>query len=120
MLRSSSFCWLLILVCWACTKVATPADALRRTVARFPIVVQGRWGFIDSTGVVVVAPHFAQVQAFSQGLAPVREAGHYGYIDPTGRLVIAQQYAYASAFHQGLAMIAHDTLAQLIDPAGHM
>ena len=89
--------------------------------ARFPIEVQGRWGFIDSTGAVVIAPRFAQVEPFSDGLAAAREQGHYGYIDASGRYVIAPKFEAASAFHAGRAVVAgQHTGPQLIDRTGRV
>lgn len=108
---------LLTLAGGGCTHRASPIASLP-TAARFPIVVQGRWGFIDSTGAVVVAPRFAQVQEFTEGLAPVREAGHYGFADGAGRLVLAQRYGYASPFHHGLALVQQDSTPRLIDRTG--
>jgi len=77
----------------------------RPSAALFPILEQGRWDFIDSTGAVIVAPRFAQVQEFSEGLTPVRESGHYGFMNGTGRLVLAQAYGYASPFYHRLTSL---------------
>ncbi len=104
---------------WLLAGCTTPPD-VRRADTLFPIVEQGHWGFIDSAGTVVVAPRFAQVQEFAEGLAPVREAGHYGFIDGTGRLVLAQSYGYASPFHHGLAVVQQDSIPQLLDRLGHL
>jgi hypothetical protein len=99
---------------------SAPLPAPLRPAALFPIMVQSRWGFIDSTGAVVVAPRFAQVQEFAEGLAPVREAGHYGFMDGTGRLVLAQSYGYASPFQHGLAVVQQDSTPRLLNRAGHL
>ncbi|MGI4872803.1 MAG: WG repeat-containing protein [Janthinobacterium lividum] len=96
------------------THLARPGTAL------FPIVVQGRWGFIDSTGAVIIAPHFAQVQPFSEGLAPAREGEFYGYIDYTGRFVLPPRYTYANSFQGNFALVSLDSTQQLIDRAGHL
>ncbi|GAB3634832.1 hypothetical protein GCM10027422_04220 [Hymenobacter arcticus] len=83
-------------------------------------MVRGRWGFIDSTGAVVVAPRFAQVQEFAEGLAPVREAGYYGYIDGTGQFVLPPRYGYASPFQGGLALVQPDSTPRLLDRTGRL
>jgi hypothetical protein len=108
-----------LLIDWLLVGCTAQPDT-RRAAALFPMVEQGRWGFIDSTGAVVVAPRFAQVQEFAEGLAPVREAGHYGFMDGTGHLVLAQSYGYASPFHHGLAVVQQDSTPQLIDRMGHL
>jgi hypothetical protein len=110
---------LLLLACGACIhSSSTPPTA--SSAARFPIVVRGRWGFIDSAGAVVVAPRFAQVQEFAEGLAPVREAGRYGYIDGAGQLVLPPRYGYAEPFRDGLALVQPDSTPRLLDRAGHL
>jgi hypothetical protein len=59
----------------------------------YPIRENGRWGFIDNTGTVVVPLKFLHVERFSEGLSRVRledKAGHptEGFIDASGRFVI--------------------------------
>ncbi|MEL6791971.1 MAG: WG repeat-containing protein [Pseudomonadota bacterium] len=48
----------------------------------------GRWGVVDKTGAVVIAPHYARVHQFSEGLLPAaKRAGgglRFGLIDETG------------------------------------
>lgn len=65
----------------------------------FPISVEGKWGFVDVTGKVVIQPRFLSVGPFSEGVARVsvpgpteedqlfeREAS--GFIDERGEFVI--------------------------------
>jgi hypothetical protein len=67
--------------------------------ALYPISVEGKWGFIDVKGKVVIQPKFLSVERFSEGLAKVtvpglteedqlfeREAS--GFIDEQGEFVI--------------------------------
>lgn len=126
--------WLLLaLAAVACTgpeparPVAAPGTAALATataapgvpgLALLPIAEHDRYGFIDSTGRVVVAPRFAQAQEFSEGLAAGREGGRYGYLDASGAFVLPARYAYATPFRQGLAVAYPDSLPQLIDRAG--
>ena len=56
----------------------------------YPVVVEGKWGYIDNTGKVAVAPRFGAAFRFSEGLAPVQTTGREGkrgYIDRTGNVV---------------------------------
>ena len=88
---------------------------------RFPVEDAGKWGFIDSTGTVAIPLRFAQVQAFSEGLAAAREQGRYGYIDATGHFAIAPRFEAASAFHAGHAVVSGQrTGPQLIDRTGRL
>lgn len=97
-----------------------PQPGPQRAAALFPIVVQGRWGFIDSTGVVVIAPRFDDVQPFQEGLALVREAGYYGYLDQTGHFALPPAYAYALPFRQDHAAVMHSETPELIDRTGRL
>lgn len=70
----------------------------------FLIIENGQYGFIDSTGKVVIAPRFKAVGTFSEGLAAAREGGYYGYIDTKGDWKIPPQYDYATEFTEGFAI----------------
>jgi hypothetical protein len=78
------------------------------------------WGFIDSSGKVVIPPRFADGSHFSEGLAAVREAnGLYGYIDASGRYLIRPAYSVAGDFVDGLAPASADgTKFGYIDKSG--
>jgi hypothetical protein len=73
--------------------------------------VNSKWGFIDKTGEVVVAPKYSWVADFSEGLAAVKVGGthflggKYGFIDRTGRTVIEPQFQGAKSFSEGLAAV---------------
>lgn len=58
----------------------------------------GRWGFIDARGAVVIPPGYDQVRPFANGLAAAQREGHWGYIDQHGRWVIEPVYGQASSF----------------------
>ena len=47
----------------------------------------GKWGFIDKTGAMVILPQFGYVSTFHEGLAAVAVGGKWGYIDKTGKFV---------------------------------
>jgi hypothetical protein len=106
--------------------VATGAMGEQRPL--FPISIEGKWGYIDAAGTVVIEPRFLSARDFSEGLAVVEIAGtseedrafkrtYEGFIGPDGKFVIPPQppagireipgydsYQY-SDFHEGLARI---------------
>ena len=47
----------------------------------------GKWGFMDTKGTVVVKPEWDEVGKFYGGYAGVKRGGKWGGIDKTGRLV---------------------------------
>jgi len=75
------------------------------TEALFPIEENGRWGYIDRTGKVVIEPRFNSATEFSEGFAGVEVKGQWGFIDKSGKLVIEPRYSRVSAFSEGLARV---------------
>jgi len=84
----------------------------------FQIIENGRTGFIDSTGRVVIKPMFLDAQEFSEGLAAARLNGTYGYIDSTGKFVIEPQFDYATPFSEELAVVFKDGRPFFISKTG--
>jgi hypothetical protein len=77
--------------------------------ARFPIVKNGKWGYMDRNGSLVIPPQFEKAATFSEGLAPVRVNGKWGYIDVHGMMVIKPQYAAAMQFSEGIGLVSYET-----------
>lgn len=48
----------------------------------------GKWGFVDEQGVIMITYSFNEVRAFSEGLAGVRVDNKWGFINLGGELVI--------------------------------
>lgn len=71
----------------------------------FRIYENGKFGFIDSTGRVIIEPKFLNAGDFYEGLAPARLNGTFGYIDTTGNYVIPPIYDYAEEFKNGIAKV---------------
>ena len=71
-----------------------------------PTQVNGKWGYADSSGKIVIKPQFSRAGEFSDGLALVWTEGaplfdpvvtsfvKMGYIDRTGRWVIHSRWEY--------------------------
>jgi len=76
----------------------------------------GKFGYVDKTGKVVIAPQFFVAQDFAEGLAAVRveetSDSRYGYIDRTGRMVISPRFHQAGSFSEGLAAV--ETKARVV------
>jgi hypothetical protein len=72
-----------------------------------------RYGFIDRTGRVAIAPVFAEALCFSESLAPVRtkkttvygRGDTWGYIDKTGKFVLEPTFNEAHPFRSGVARV---------------
>ena len=83
------------------------------------IFVNGKAGFIDRKGKIVIKPQYKDAGRFSENLAPVEfENGKWGYIDKTGETVIKPEYDWALIFREGRALIQIDKKWGFIDSAG--
>jgi len=76
----------------------------------FKIKVNGKYGFIDKTGKIVIPPQFQGVDDFSEGLAKIYVGGEFdtAYIDETGRTIIAPKFDIGSDFSEGFAWVGFD------------
>ena len=63
------------------------------------VEVNGKWGFVDTTGKEVVPCKYTFVGKFSEGVAAVTDRGSFhdylwGYIDKTGKEIVPCEYPY--------------------------
>jgi hypothetical protein len=68
-----------------CLWAANKSDA---SIYLFRIFKNGKFGFIDRSGKVVIEPQFDWVEDFSEGLALVSSNGTKGFIDKAGKWVL--------------------------------
>ncbi|WAC03072.1 WG repeat-containing protein [Lacinutrix neustonica] len=72
----------------------------------YPIKMNnGKYGYINSVGDVIIEPKFYYALDFSEGLAAIREKGFYGYINNTGQFVIPPYFEDAGKFKDGIAIV---------------
>ena len=90
---------------WACERPVVygydDIDCLSDGLAR--IERDGKYGFIDQTGKVVIPLNYDDTWSFSEGLALVSRNGKYGFIDKTSKVVIPLKYDKADSFNNGVA-----------------
>lgn len=80
-----------------------------------------KWGFVDTTGKVVIKATYEDAGEFSEGLAAVRVNGKWGFIDTKGKMVIKPQFVaeYAPApFKDGISNIYMGDTSIDIDKTG--
>ena len=99
-------------------QTAGALSGANETSPLFMVVQDGKFGFIDKTGTMIIAPQFSGLEessrVFPEGLAAVMTGGKFGhidmtkwgFIDKTGTMVIAPQFAGAYGFSEGLAVVA--------------
>jgi hypothetical protein len=64
--------------------------------------MQGKWGFIDKTGKVVVKPAFQEVRDFKNGVALVKSGEKWGALNAKGAWLAKPQYEHAPMSLDGL------------------
>lgn len=115
MMKKIKLVWLVCLVLQpaAFTQEAPAAGARLK-----PVSVDGKWGYADSTGKVVIAAQFDAAQPFTDGLARVGVVDgslpevaaqpnlKWGYIDERGRVMVELRYAVLRDFSENLAAAA--------------
>lgn len=65
----------------------------------------GRFGFIDTQGRLVIEPNFDVVGDFYQGLAEIIIGNKAGLIDRFGKIVVKPQFARAVPFTKNVALV---------------
>jgi hypothetical protein len=68
-----------------------------------------KWGFIDKSGQLVIAPQYESAEAFSEGLAAINQCDRTFFIDRTGKKIVLGEFNYASSFRGGLSRVDVET-----------
>lgn len=63
------------------------------------------WGYIDTTGKVMIYPEYKSAGRFSNGLAKVKIGEKYGYINKAGKVIVPAVYNDADHFKHSLAYV---------------
>jgi len=80
------------------TPAADSTAEASETLYPLPVLKDGKWGYIDTTGKVVIQPQFVKARFFREGLAAVMVGIKWGYIDTTGKIVIQPQFDTESVY----------------------
>jgi hypothetical protein len=78
----------------------------------------GKWGFIDKTGNIVIDLEWDRAGPFSEGLAPVAKDGWCGFIDLAGKLVVPLEWKQVSFFSGGMAAVSRNRKSGFINSTG--
>lgn len=69
-----------------------------------PVLLNGKWGYINSTGNMEIEPLFDEAREFSDGFAAVRNGTTWGYVsEETMELFIPTRFSVAGDFSGDLA-----------------
>ena len=93
-----------------------------------PIKQNGKWGYINTKGEVVIPCIYDAAWPFSEGLATVKKGrwpigqrlpnGKYGFINTKGEVVIPCIYDHAWSFSEGLAKVLQNGKWSIINTEG--
>ena len=80
------------------------------------VKVDGKWGFVDKTGKMVIEPQFADAHSFANGYAAIKKNGKWGFIDENGEIVIRAQFEDARDFNdKGNVFVKDGTQWRLLE-----
>lgn len=74
--------------------VTLPVNKMAK-VYLFPAFNDGKWGYIDSDGQVVIAYQFEKAELFSNHLGLIRFSGKWGFNNQEGKYEINPQFKAA-------------------------
>ncbi|MBO5348820.1 MAG: WG repeat-containing protein [Clostridia bacterium] len=80
----------------------------------------GKYGYIDTKGNVIIDFKYDYAYKFSDGLAVVEKDGNLGYIDNKGNVIIDFEYKDANDFSEGLASVYKDGKYGYINTKGEV
>jgi hypothetical protein len=87
---------------------------------RFPVKIEGKWGYVDQLGKLVIPAKFERAAYFEEGLAAVRQNGRFGYVDVSGKMVIPASFDFAESFYKGTALVYKKAKPYFIDTKGNI
>ena len=88
-----------------------------------PVRVDGKWGYINRSGIVVIAPQYEMAAPFSAGLGLVvtdLKVPYLGYISDSGQMAIKPQHWQVYPFSECLAPVESCSEWGFINTKGHV
>jgi hypothetical protein len=108
----------ILVIIFFAAQCATKDSASTGELRLFPVKENSRWGYMDASGKIVVAPAYDYAWDFSDSLGRFKEKGKYGFVNLQGEVVIPASFAYADDFNSSFTRvntsdtIVHDVLYQ--------
>ncbi len=81
-------------------EAANNRDIFQFAEGRVPVLVDGKWGYLDTQGEFTIPPQYDEASGFQNGVACVRSGSQTMYIDPSGAVVLATRL-FAMTFRGG-------------------
>ena len=93
------------LVLIACFFASSSRGQRPESKSLFPVEKDGKFGYIDRTGKIIIPLQFDGANEFHEGLALVTADGKKLFIDTTGRVVIKPDFDIVDDFSEGVAAV---------------
>lgn len=87
------------------TEATVAENADQTEGALFGVTVNGKYGFMDKHGNLVIQPKYENTFPFSDGLAAVQVGNLWGYIDRHDTMIIEPQFIQVGLFSHGYAPV---------------
>ncbi len=99
---------------------STGPESASSSPALLPVLQDGRWGYIDTTGAIAVAPRFNRAFRFSEGLALVEADSGFGFIRGDGSFAVSPQFEDAWHFTGESALVQAEGAWHLVNRQGRV
>jgi hypothetical protein len=84
----------------------------------FPIKIDGKVGFINKAGKVILECQYLDTKGFSGGYAPVKVGDQWAVIDVKGRMVVPPRFQKMSKYTEGLSVVMRNDKYYFVDYLG--
>ena len=91
----------------------------REGIKYFQVMQNGKTGFRDLDGKIVIEPKFDVAEMFSEGYSAVQIGNKWGLIDETGKYIIDPKFEYLGSVHNGLSSFRENDKYGFVDINGH-
>jgi len=78
----------------------------------------GKRGYIDESGKIVIQPQYDHAWKFSEGMAAVKLDGKWGFIDKSGKIIVQPKYDYVEDFRDGMVVVKLNGKYGFVDKSG--
>lgn len=92
----------------------------REGIKYFQYVENGKTGFRDLDGKIVIKAIYESAEMFSEGYSAVEINGRWGLIDENGNYIIEPQFEYLGSVHNGLASFRFNDKYGFVDITGQV
>lgn len=80
----------------------------------------GKWGYVDTTGQLIIPANYQLVYGFTEGFAAVKQENTWGFIDKSNRWVIAPTLDSCQPFFGNMAAVMQEGLWGFINYEGEI